>query len=110
MRTWKKDGPVAERTSAPWSSGTYSDDVALRQIRLNPEAEPILESVAVSFGGDVDLALSELLIAHESIETFLDEWESSNAQELNSQRDRSVRAFSDGLTVPRKKIKLDNGL
>jgi len=46
---------------------------------LSPEAEPILDSVAASFGGDAGLALSDLLIAHESIESFLDEMESSCA-------------------------------
>jgi hypothetical protein len=57
-------------------------NMAVRQVQLSPEAEPILDSVASSFGGDVGLAISELLIAHESIESFLDEMESSNAEEL----------------------------
>ena len=43
---------------------------------LSPEADPILDSVASAFGGDPNLAVSELLIAHESIESFLDEVES----------------------------------
>jgi hypothetical protein len=49
------------------------------------------------------LALSELLIAHESIESFLDEMESSNAEELMRQRDRSTREFRDGLAVSRER-------
>jgi hypothetical protein len=53
--------------------------LATRQVRLSPEAEPILDSVAASFGGGAGLALSELLIAHESIESFLDELSSNNA-------------------------------
>jgi hypothetical protein len=84
--------------------------MAMRQVRLSPEAEPILDSVASSFGGDAGLALSELLIAHESIESFLDEMESSCPDELTRQRDRSAREFRDGLVVPWEKVKLDNGL
>jgi hypothetical protein len=82
----------------------------VRQVQLNPEAEPILDSVAASFGGDADLALSELLIAHESIESFLDDWEGASAGELIRQRDRSAREFRDGLTVSWEKVKLNNGL
>jgi len=52
--------------------------MAVRQFELTPEAEPILDSVVASFGGDASLALSELLIAHESIESFLDEMEGSH--------------------------------
>ena len=90
--------------------GGYTVHMGVRQVQLNPEAEPILDSVAASFGGNAGLALSELLLAHESIESFLDEWEGSNSEELIRQRDRSTREFSDGLTVSWEKIKLVNGL
>jgi len=56
------------------------------------------------------LALSELLIAHESIESFLDEMENANAEELVRQRDRSEREFRDGFTVSWEQVKLINGL
>lgn len=85
-------------------------NVAVRQVQLSPEAEPILDSVASSFGGDVGLAISELLIAHASIESFLDEMENSNAEELTLQRDRSTREFREGLTVSWEEVKLNNGL
>ena len=84
--------------------------MAVHQVRLSPEAEPILDSVAASFGGDAGLALSELLIAHESIESFLDEMESSSAEELIRQRDRSALEFREGRSVSWEKVKLDNGL
>jgi hypothetical protein len=84
--------------------------MAVRQIQLSPEAEPILDSVAASFDGDAGLAISELLIAHESIESFLDEMEDSNAEELIRQRDRSMREFREGLTVSWEQVKLNNGL
>ena len=84
--------------------------MAVRQLQLSPEAEPILDSVADSFGGDAGLALSELLMAHESIESFLDEMENSCADELMRQCERSTREFRDGLVVSWEKVKLDNGL
>jgi hypothetical protein len=84
--------------------------MAIRQVELSPQAEPILDSVAESFGGDAGLALSELLIAHESIESFLDEIEASNAKELTRQRDQSAREFQKGLTVSWDQVKSRNGL
>jgi hypothetical protein len=84
--------------------------MAVRQVRLSPEAEPILDSVAASFGGGAGLTLSELLIAHESIESFLDEMESANAEDLIRQRDRSTREFLEGSTVSWGQVKRDNGL
>jgi hypothetical protein len=84
--------------------------MAIRQVQLSPEAEPILDSVAASFGGDAGLALSELLIAHESIESFLDEMEGSTAEELLIQRDRSTRDFREGRTVSWEQVKFNNGL
>jgi hypothetical protein len=84
--------------------------MAVRHVQLSPEAEPILDNVAASFGGDAGLALSQLLIAHESIESFLDDMESPNAEDLMRQRDRSTREFRDGLAVPWDQIKRNNGL
>jgi len=85
-------------------------DMAVRQVQLSPEAEPILDSVAASFGGDAGLALSELLIAHESIESFLDEMEGADTEELMRQRDRSTHEFREGLTVSWEQVKFNNGL
>jgi hypothetical protein len=84
--------------------------MATRQVQLTPEAEPILDSVAASFGCDAGLALSELSIAHELIESFLDEMEDINAGELMRQRDRSTREFRERLTVSWEQVKLNNGL
>jgi hypothetical protein len=61
------------RPSAPhYHPPILIETMALRQVQISPEAESILDSVAASFGGDRGLTLSELLIAHESIESFLD--------------------------------------
>ena len=84
--------------------------MAVRLIHLNPRADLILDSVAEAYGGDPDVALSELLIAHQSIESFFDEFEAENSGELKRQRDQSENEFEKGLTVSWEQVKLDNGL
>ena len=82
----------------------------MHHVQLSNEADPILDSLAESCGCDASLALSELLLAHESIESFLDEFESEHESQLIAQRDRSAREFADGRTVSWEQIKHDNGL
>jgi hypothetical protein len=84
--------------------------MAIRTVQLTPEADPILDSVAESYGGDINLALSELLIAHEAIDSFLDEIESEKSAELIRQRDESARDFAHGRVVPWDQIKIRHGL
>jgi hypothetical protein len=76
-----------------------------------PSAIPKAPSTCIGWAASsVNLALSELLIAHESIESFLDEMEGSCSEEMVRQRDRSAREFREGKTVSWEKVKLDNGL
>ena len=53
--------------------------MAIRQFEVRPDAGLIFGSGGASFGGDAGLALSDSLIAHESVEWFLDEMKSSCA-------------------------------
>ena len=46
-------------------------------------------SIAEDYDGDADRALSDLLHAHQSIEGFLDEFETSHRTELLAQKDRA---------------------
>ena len=84
--------------------------MAARVINLNPEADRILTSVSSSYNGDTDAALSDLLIAHESIEIFLDEIESAHAVELIRQRDNAERDFARGHSIPWEQIMREYGL
>jgi len=84
--------------------------MAIRKIQLTPEADTILDSMAEPYGGDTDRALSELLIAHESVESFLDEFEAGNEAELLRQRDASERDFAEGHIVSWDRVKRKNGL
>jgi hypothetical protein len=88
----------------------YTQGMAARIINLNPEADRILASVSDSYNGDASAALSDLLIAHESIEGFLDEIESANAMELIRQRDNAERDFARGRSISWEQIKRENGL
>ena len=55
--------------------------------------------------GDANLAISELLRAHETIETFLDDIEASQATELAAQKDRAERGFREGRFTPKLNAK-----
>ena len=85
--------------------------MAMRHVKLSPEAEPILDSVAASFGGDEGSSRSRNCCSHMNrVESFLDEMEDLNAEELTHQRDRSTRDFQEGLTVSWKQVKASNDL
>ena len=70
--------------------------MAIRKIELDEDANQILDSMANAFGGNASLAVSELLRAHETIESFLDELESSQGAELSNQKERAERGFREG--------------
>ena len=84
--------------------------VMTRQIQLDPEADRILESVSADYGGDISLALADVLKAHQSVESFVDEMEATHAAELIRQRDRSERDFAGGRNVSWAEVKRQNGL
>ena len=73
--------------------------MAHRKIELDEDANEILDSMANAYGGDANLAISELLRAHETIESFLDVLETHQATELAAQKDRAERGFREGRLV-----------
>jgi hypothetical protein len=66
--------------------------------------------LANTYGGDANLAISDLLRAHETIETFLDDIEASQATELAAQKDRAERGFREGRFTPWREVKRENAL
>lgn len=84
--------------------------MAIRKIELDEDANQILDSMANAYGGDASLAISELLRAHETIETFLDELESSQSQELLVQKERAELGFREGRFRSWQDVKRQNGL
>jgi hypothetical protein len=84
--------------------------MSTRSIELTSEADPILDSIAVDYFGDAGFALSELLLAHATSESPIDELETEHASELIRQRDLAVRDFAAGRGIPWAQVKLENGL
>lgn len=81
-----------------------------RTIELDEEASTILDAMATTYGGNVNLAISELLRAHESIESFLDALEAGRGVELAAQKERAERGFREGRSTSWQDVKLQNGL
>ena len=83
--------------------------MAIRKIELDEDANQILDSMANAYNGNASLAVSELLRAHETIESFLDELESSQGAELSAQKERSERGFREGRFTSWQEVKRRNG-
>jgi hypothetical protein len=84
--------------------------MAIRKIELDEDANQILDSMAKVYGGNASLVISELLRAHETIESFLDELESSHGEELSAQKERAERGFREGRFRLWQDVKRENGL
>jgi len=84
--------------------------MATRKIELDEEASENLDAIARAYGGDDSLAISDLLRAHETIESFLDELEANPSEELATQKERAERGFREGRFISWQDIKRENGL
>jgi predicted transcriptional regulator len=84
--------------------------MAARNIELDDDANQILDSMADAYDGNASLAISELLRAHETIESFLDELEASQAAGLAAQKERAERGFREGRFSSWQEVKRENGL
>jgi hypothetical protein len=81
-----------------------------RQIECDEETDRRLTALADEYGGDVGLALSELVQSRESIETFIDECEAANYAAFAEQKRRSEQEFREGRTVTWEEVKRRNRL
>jgi hypothetical protein len=70
--------------------------MAAREIELDDDANEILDSVVNAYGGSASSAISDLLRAHEAIESLLDEVEACQGSELADQKERAERGFREG--------------
>jgi len=80
-----------------------------RKIELDEDASLILDSMSDAYGGNASLAISELLRAHETIESFLDELEASQLTELEVQKERAERGFREGRSTSWEDVKRHSG-
>jgi hypothetical protein len=81
-----------------------------REIHPDPDADQILSSVAATYGGDRDLALADILHAHQSVEALLDQPEFAHSDELARQKEKSERGFAEGRFTTREEVKRPNRL
>jgi hypothetical protein len=81
-----------------------------REIEIDEEADRILTQLATNYEGDCGKALSDLLRASESIESFLDENEAIHRDSLLAQVERSERGFREGRFTTWEEVKRRNGL
>jgi len=81
-----------------------------RKIELDDDASKILDSMASAYGGNESLAISELLRAHETIESLLDRLEAGQDAALAAQKERAERGFREGRSTSWQEVKRQNGL
>jgi hypothetical protein len=81
-----------------------------RQIDFDEETDRILSELALDFEGDVGRALADLVHAHESIETFVEQCEEAHRAALLAQRERSERAFREGRVTTWDEVRRRNRL
>ena len=81
-----------------------------KKIELDDDASKILDSMATAYGGNESLAISELLRAHQTVESLLDQLESGQHATLAAQKERAERGFREGRSISWQEVKLKNGL
>lgn len=70
----------------------------------------ILAELAQDFEGDRSKALAELVRAHKSLESFVDECEKAHSASLQTQVERAERGFQERNFTPWDEVKRRNML
>jgi hypothetical protein len=81
-----------------------------RQIDLDEESDRILSGLARDYHGDLGEALADLLQAHQSVETFVEECEEAHQDSLLAQKERGERGFREGRFTTWDEVKRRNDL
>ena len=88
----------------------YADGMIRREIELDEESDRVLSGLAQEYQGDLGRALADLLHAHKTIESFVDQCEGVHRDSLIAQRDRSERGFQEGRFTAWEEVKRSNKL
>jgi hypothetical protein len=67
-----------------------------RQIDLDEESDRILSRLAADYQGDLGKTVADLLRAHESVESFVEDCEETQRDSLLAQKERAERGFREG--------------
>ena len=81
-----------------------------RQIDFDEETDRMLAELARDYEGDLGRTLSELVHAHESLETFVEESEEVHRASLLAQVERAERGFRAGRFTTWEEVKRRNRL
>ncbi len=81
-----------------------------REIEIDEDTDRILTQLASEYEGDLSLALTELVRAHEQLEDFANRSEEAHENVLRTLRDSSEADFREGRTLTWNDVKTRNGL
>ena len=84
--------------------------MASRQLEFDEETDRMLSEIAQAYDGDVNRALTDLIRAHESVETFVEQCEEAQRDHLNQQVERGERGFREGRFATWDEVKRRNRL
>jgi hypothetical protein len=84
--------------------------MARREINLDEETDRILEEFAREYEGGPDEALADLLHAHESIETFVEQCEEAHRETPLAQLEGGARGFREGRSTSWDEVKRRNSI
>ncbi|HEX3685516.1 MAG TPA: hypothetical protein VHU83_23485 [Bryobacteraceae bacterium] len=84
--------------------------MARREVNFDDETDQMLARIAENYEGDLSKALSELIHAHDSLETFVERCEVAHGASLREQGERAEGDFRDGRVVTWDEVKRHNGL
>jgi DNA-binding phage protein len=81
-----------------------------REIEIDEDTDRLLTELVSEYGGDLSLALADLVHAREGLEEFAERSEAAREHTLRALRDRSEADFREGRTVTWEDVKARNGL
>jgi hypothetical protein len=81
-----------------------------RQIQIDEEIDRLLSDLAKDYEGDLGLALTELVHARDSLQSFVEQAESTEGASLTSQLACAELGFREGHFTRWEDVKRQNGL
>ena len=81
-----------------------------RQIEIDEDTDRILSELAKEYDGNLGKALSDLLLTHKSMDSFVDECEASHHDLLAAQKQRAELGFREGRFTSWEEVKRRNHL
>ncbi len=84
--------------------------MARRELEFDEETDRKLSEIASQYQGDASRALTDLIHAHETLESFVEACEEAHGDSLKQQLTRAKRSFEHGQFATWEEVKRHNGL